>query len=140
MKSGDCARKSVSFTCFMPLTDPPSTSAVKFLAPSINPLAQARNSASVLPLPSAVEHSAFRTGTNNTLPFATVHLVRVAEANTSPDGFVVVVKVPTKKKTGPDCRRPHWAPVSSSVGLVGFGIERTYCQWAADHWPYVFPV
>jgi hypothetical protein len=100
--------------------------------------AQARNFASVVPSPSACEHSALMIGKRIPLSAGTVQL-RVAVPSTVFGPAGTVVKVPTRYHTGPDCPTAQSFPVGSRSGLWRFGIENTYCHHTADHSPYVSP-
>src|SRR5437762_14324049 len=99
--------------------------------------AHARNSASVVPLPSRVEHSASRIGKNSAIPAGTV-TSRVTVKSEHVEGGSGQ-KLPVRNHTWPDCPTAPLAPVKSLAGLVAAGIESSHFQCSADHWPELLP-
>src|SRR5213593_3927160 len=86
----------------MLFTAMPSIAQLKSWALFWKNAAQLRKSASVVRLPSRVEHSVLIVGKNSALPAGTEQC-RSATPTTVPEGSTVVEKVPPKNQTGPLC-------------------------------------
>src|SRR5882762_4309616 len=94
--------------------------------------AQARSSASVVPLPSTEPHSESRMGKNRDFPPGTVEL-RVALPTTKPGLAAITINVPPRNQTA-----PHSPSLQSAVSKSGWrstGIEYSHFQCSADHSP-----
>jgi len=121
----------VSLVALAGLAEPPDPSATVrlYLISMPKPNGGSLSSASVVRLPSRVEHSGSRIGKKMAMPVGTVMLRVTVKFEHGVGGSGQ--KLPARNQTLPDCPCAALAPVKSFAGLIAFGIEKS-SSWSAS--------